>query len=144
MYQIEQKRWNKSDRTIDIENFVNRSVKWTTELTAHLVKGTPLKYQRNFIVPSLYRPFVENFLYYDKIVVHRTYQQTHISPIGLKAENLAIGISGNPNAKPFQALVVSSLLCYDLLEKTQFLPLWVYDKDSSRHDNITDWALKQF
>jgi predicted helicase len=36
------------------------------------------------------------------------------------------------------------LPCYDLLEKTQFLPLWVYDKDGSRHDNITDWALKQF
>jgi predicted helicase len=158
MYQAEQKRWKKSDHTMNIEDFVNRSIKWTTELTAHLVKGTQLKYRRNFIVPSMYRPFVENFLYYDKVVVHRTYQQTHIFPIGAKRSassacnvgeactpaNLAIGISGNPNAKPFQTLVVASLPCYDLLEKTQFLPLWIYDKDGSRHENITDHALKLF
>ena len=36
------------------------------------------------------------------------------------------------------------LPCLDLLEKTQFLPLWVYAADGSKHDNITNWALTQF
>jgi predicted helicase len=83
-------------------------------------------------------------VYYDRVIVHRTYQQTNIFPIGIKVENLAIGISGSSHAKPFQTLVVSMVPCLDLLEKTQFLPLFVHGKDGTCHDNITDWALKQF
>jgi len=144
LYQSEQERWKQSDKSVDIEYFVNRDIKWTTELTAHLVKGTSLTYQCDYILPSAYRPFVGKFLYYDKVIVHRTYQQLNVFPINTKVKNLLIGFSGNPHAKPFQSLVVSSLPCYDLLEKTQFLPLFVYDKDGNPHDNITNWALTQF
>jgi predicted helicase len=134
MYQAEQERWkkaNNADNSKGIEAFVNRSIKWTTELTAHLVKGTQLKYQPSYIVRSAYRPFVHKHLYYDKFFVHRTYQQLNVFPVGKNVENLSI-------------CFLSIIPCLDLLEKTQFLPLWVYDKDGSRHDNITDWALKQF
>jgi predicted helicase len=55
----------------------------------------------------------------------------------------AICISGVPGAKPFQALAVNSVPCYDLLEKTQTLPLHRYEL-GQKLDNITDWALKQF
>jgi len=148
MYQAEQKRWGKSDHTKDIENFVNRSVKWTTELTAHLVKGTQLKYQPNRVMRASYRPFVEKFLYYDRIVIHRTYQQTNIFPIGIKAENLVIGFIGDATDKPFSVLVSKTLCDLNFLSPaaagTKTLPLYSYAPDGSRHDNITDWALKQF
>ena len=35
-------------------------------------------------------------------------------------------------------------LAFDFLEKTQCLPLYRYDREGERRDNITDWALKQF
>jgi predicted helicase len=144
IYQHEQEKWKQQGNPEDIEKFVNREIKWTTELTAHLVKGTTLTYQPQRIIRSLYRPFVELFLYYDRVIIHRTCQQNNIFPIGLKPENLAIGFSGTPHAKPFQALAVSTPSCLDLLEKTQFLPLWVYAADGSHHDNITNWGLTQF
>ena len=144
IYEQEQERWKQQGNPEDIEKFVNREIKWTTELTAHLVKGTTLTYQPQRIIRSLYRPFVELFLYYNRVIVHRTCQQTNIFPVGLKPENLAIGFSGTPHAKPFQVLAVSTPPCLDLLEKTQFLPLWVYAADGSHHDNITNWALMQF
>jgi predicted helicase len=78
------------------------------------------------------------------MIVHRIYQQTKIFPIGINVKNLAIGISGIPIIKPFQVLVVSLLPDYHTLEQPNFLPLWIYNKYGSRHDNITDWALQQF
>jgi hypothetical protein len=39
---------------------------------------------------------------------------------------------------------VDVLPSFDLLEKTQFVPLYRYDEAGTRQDNITDWALKQF
>ncbi|MBK1641912.1 hypothetical protein CKO12_08510 [Chromatium okenii] len=144
LYRQEQARWKQLEQPENVEDFVNRDIKWTTELTAYLVKGKTLTYRSKRIVRSLYRPFVKLFLYYDKIIVHRTSQQTNIFPIGLTPDNVAIGISGIPITKPFQVLAVSILPDLHFLEQPNFFPLWVYAADGSKHDNITNWALTQF
>jgi predicted helicase len=48
------------------------------------------------------------------------------------------------SSKPFSSLVSNKLFSFDLLEKTQCLPLYRYDKTGKRIDNITDWGLQQF
>ena len=74
-YQQEQSRWVKLDKNLPINDFVDRSIKWTSELEAHLQKASILKFNSNFIKKSLYRPFINKMFYFDRIIVHRIYQQ---------------------------------------------------------------------
>ena len=124
--------------------WVDRTIKWTSELEEHLTKGSKLTYSGKNIAPSLYRPFVKKELYYDPIVTHRRYQQPSIFPTGKKGENRVICFSGSASFKPFQAMAVNQLPSLDLLEKTQCLPLYRYRSDGKRHSNITAWGLRQF
>ena len=70
------------------------------------------------------------------------YLQQQLFPTG--AMNRAIMINGVPASKPFQTLAVDTLPGLDMLEKTQTLALYRIDNEGNRHENITDWALKQF
>jgi len=126
------------------EDFVDRSIKWTSELEAHLSKGRLVPVNLDRVVRHNYRPFTALWVYYDRIVVHRTYNQTEIFPIGRTPENVVIGVSGLSSSKPFQALACSYIPSFDLLEKTQFLPRHRVKESGERLDNITDWALAKF
>jgi predicted helicase len=141
-------------------NFTNNpnekdNIKWSRAVKNDLSKNIRYEYDESLIVDSLYRPFVMCKLYFSKQLNEMQYRQREIFPIKSNYSNsheqaweletnLAIGISGTPNAKPFQTLAVSNVPCYDLLEKTQFLPLYIYDKNGLKQENITDWALEQF
>lgn len=152
LYNNEQIRWQNSDKQTDIESFVNRDIKWTTELTAYLVKNVSLECEQNHIVSSAYRPFVNKFLYYDKLIVHRTYQQTHIFPIKTdfteNHENLVICFLSIISSHPLAIIATNKVFDYCLLKSgngaTQSVSLWTYSEDGKREENITDWALKQF
>ncbi|MEY3219947.1 MAG: hypothetical protein RIT27_1304 [Pseudomonadota bacterium] len=117
-------------------------IKWTRAVKNDLSKNVCYKFEENLIIDSLYRPFTKRQLYFSKQLNEMQYKQREIFGIGF--ENIAIGISGIPSAKPFQTLVVSNVPCYDFLEKTQFLPLYSYDKNGLKQENITDWGLEQF
>ncbi len=152
VFGAEQHRWKKSaearetnvkKRRKSLTDFVSREIKWTSELEVHVDRSTEFNFELENIRGSVYRPFVKRPTYFARIATHRVYRQDAIFPIGQPAENVAIGFSGCSSSKPFQTFVVDDVPSYDLLEKTQFLPLrrlegggWV--------DNITDWALKQF
>jgi len=55
-----------------------------------------------------------------------------------------IWFSGIAGSKAFQTLASTKVASFDLLEKTQCLPLYRYDSNGNRIDNITDWGLEQF
>ncbi|MFM6371489.1 MAG: type ISP restriction/modification enzyme, partial [Dolichospermum sp.] len=57
--------------------------------------------------------------------------------------NYYLSLPGVGASKPFQCLGTNKITCLDFLEKTQCLPLYRYDKEGNRIDNITDWGLKQ-
>ena len=60
-------------------------------------------------------------------------------------DNRVICVSGLGSNKPFQTLIASLIPCFDMLEKTQCLPFYIYDEDgTNRRENIADWALAQF
>jgi len=105
-----------------------------------LIKGTKLSFKNDNFRGSLYRPFVKMSFYYERVFVHRTYQLPKV----FSGDNLAITISGPGSSKPFSALATDLIYSYDLLEKTQCLPLYRYTTTGDRVDNITDWALAQF
>jgi predicted helicase len=151
IYTEEQSRWaaaRPQAKTTDelysaLGDFVSREIKWTSELEAHLDKGTALRFSSTRVRIGAYRPYVHMFNYYARVIAHRIYQQDRIFPVDGTWQNRAIGFSGLSSSKPFQVLAVDRLPSFDLLEKTQFLPLRRTESGTCV-ENITDWALDQF
>jgi predicted helicase len=144
-YEKEIERWQKSDKSIPINDFVDRTIKWTEELENHLKKGSKLSFDENKITIGLYRPYVKSFLYFDKIITHRVYQHDTIFGIEKRNENKVICFSISsrlPTFSVFASDKIPSLALY--VEPTQCLPLYRYDENGNRIENITDWSLEQF
>lgn len=137
----EQKRWRESDQKTTTSDFVDRAIKWTSELEVHLTRGTRLSYEPKHLTTALYRPFVKRCLYYDRVVVHRMYQMPSMFPDG-SAQNLIIAL--NLGKKPFNVLASSYVVDLHFNGDAQCLPFHRYTAAGERVDNITDWALAQF
>lgn len=141
-YEQDRKRWNESDKQMPINDFVDRTIKWTSELEAHLVSGTILQFDEVYFTQALYRPFVKKYAYYDQVIVHRPYQQPNIFRIGENSENIIIAVNVGNN--PFNVLASKYLVDYHFNGDSQCFPRYTYDEHGARHDNITDWAVAQF
>ena len=84
LYEKEQVRWKQSDQKTSINDFVDRTIKWTSELEAHLQKGSILEFDGQFLRFSLYRPFIKKYFYFNRIIIHRIYQQGELFKFGEK------------------------------------------------------------
>ena len=129
---------------LTINDWVDRSIKWTAELERHLIKGDAIPFSTANIVSSLYRPYVAKHCYYAPTVTHRRYQQPLIFPHAVEVENRVICYSGVGSSKAFSVLATDRVYSLDLLEKTQCLPRYRYTADGQMVSNITEWGLQQF
>jgi predicted helicase len=121
-------------------------IKWDRELTKYLKQGIQKRLEASKIVESLYRPYVSNFLYFDKHFNGMTYQLPSIFPSANRT-NLCICVTDIGSAKPFMALASDKLPDLHLVgagASTQCLPFYHYAEDGTQLENITDWALGQF
>ena len=143
-YQQESERYSIENPDPDgIGDWVDRSIKWTSELEAHLVKGHRITFAAKHIGRALFRPFLSKYCYYAPVVIHRRYQMPRIFPQEKSDENRVICFSGTSSSKPFQVLATNGVYDHDLLEKTQCLPLYRYTEDGERVSNVTKWGLRQ-
>ncbi len=145
IYENEKIRWELSDKSQKINDFVDRSIKWTEELEAHLKKKSILKFNKSNLRFGFYRPFVKKYVYFDRIIVHRPYQQNEFFPIGSDIENptLLTSTGGRIDYAIFSTNLLPNLAAYSL-DAAQCLPLYSFNKDGIQQDNITDWGLAQF
>ena len=144
-YRSEMQRFEVEKPDADlVGSWVDRSIKWTTELEQHLVNGDSLSFSERNIVFSLYRPYIAKHCYYAPIITHRRYQMPQIFPHELDGENKVICFPGNASSNGFQVLATDRVFSHDLLKTTQCLPLYRYTSDGERVSNITDWGLRQF
>jgi predicted helicase len=143
-YNNEIKRWKSSDKKQKTNDFVDRSIKWTSELEDHMKKGSKIKFDKNRVTRTLYRPFTFKYLYFDRMITHRIYQNEKIWGIKKMTENIQICFSGISSAKRFQTYITNIICGLDFLEKTNCLPFYRYDNEGNRTENITDWGLQQF
>ena len=72
----------------------------------------------------MYRPYIAQWLYNQKFWLERSYQMPSLFPFA-GAQNLAIGIAG-VGASSFSCLMSNSIACLDCLEKSQWLPRYLY------------------
>ncbi len=143
-YQSEMKRFEveRPDST-SIGSWVNRSIKWTTELEAHLARGDSLTFTTQSMVRGLRRPFATKNCYYAPIITHRRYQQAHIFPHIGNQSNRLICFTAMGSNKEFHVLATDKLPDLHLTGDTQCLPLYRYTDDGERVSNITEWGLRR-
>jgi predicted helicase len=120
-------------------------IKWDAETTQYIKRKIFKSFEDYQIVDSLYRPYVKEYLYFDKHFNGRTYQMFNIFP---KRESDNCIISLNVGTPDFACLSSNRIVDLAILKFgngiTQCLPLYRYDEKGDRIENITDWALERF
>lgn len=131
----------------EAKSTINYSIKWTRSVINDLVKGKKYTFDKTFIVEALYRPFNKRKLYFSKELNEMQYLIPSIFGEHGGSPNKVIIFTDANSQKPFMVCsssVVSDLHFVGAACGSQNLPLYRYDKDGTRHDNITDWGLRQF
>ena len=146
-YESERRRWTTSEKLAKTGDFVSRSIKWTSELEAHMASNHELHFDPSRIRSNLYRPFSKRFTYYDAIVTHRLYQQDRIFPVDSSWSNRVIVYTQPGSQKPFMVGASDQLVDLHFVGAaagSECLPFFVYDELGQRRENVTTWALEKF
>jgi predicted helicase/very-short-patch-repair endonuclease len=118
-------------------------IKWDRETIKYLKRKVSKSFQENQIIESLYRPYVKQYLYFDRHFNGMTYQMFNIFPES-KSENKLIAVTNHIQI-PFLVQATNHLPTLDVGGRPgQCLPLYRYDEKGDRVENITDWALERF
>lgn len=146
-YESERIRWSSEKPTIQVNEWVSRAIKWTSELENHLKNDERIAFDESKIRLTAYRPFCAPYTYYDRIVTHRMYQQDQIFPYQKQVKNQLIVFSDPSSQKPWMISAADRLpdLHYvGAAAGSVCTPIYRYAKDGQRVENITDWSLRQF
>jgi len=129
-YNSELERYKKSDKKVPIEKFVKydeTKISWHSGILPKLERGIEGKFHQKNIVPSLYRPFFKEWLYYDSLIIQRLAQMpkffTH-SP----SENKLISVTGKGSTKEFSVLMTNEIPDLEMVSKGQCFPLSIYEE----------------
>ena len=149
---------------VDINLFVNNDpgkISWSSSLLGYFQRKMPINFDERRIVPSIYRPFTRQWLYFSSSVNDRLGQMPQIFP-HMDAENRIICVTGVGARAGFSVIMVDTIPDYEVAEKGQCFPLHLYEKSDSdgglfgqqsdttdahgytRRDAITDDALAKF
>ena len=118
------------------------AIKWTRDLKRQLRLDTPNHFERESTRPTLFRPFVGKYLYFNQSLNEMQYQLPDVFPKGDGDENKAICFC--VNGKFFYVLATDRVFDLHFTGDTQCLPLYRYTETGERVSNITEWGLRQF
>lgn len=152
-------------RAAKVDGFIDtdpKEISWTRALKQELAKDRRFDFEPGCLVPSLYRPFTKQWLYFNRRFNEMVYQMPRIFP-DAEAENLAIMVKQRPAENSQLALIVN---CPSELQTdggAQCFPLYLYGEapgepeagglfasssgaatGRTRRDAITDAGLAHF
>lgn len=161
-YNDEVERYDAAGRPDDVGKFVDddtRKISWTRGLKTSLSRSYHAEFEESSIQPAIYRPFMPQWQYFDRRLNELVYQMPRIFP-NADAQNLVIQASGTGVRAGFSVLMSNALPSYDLVEKGQCFPLYLYEEPQpddglfatsgdqasglTRRDAITDEGLKHY
>lgn len=120
------------------------SIKWNYSLESVMFSKIKTKFHEKLIIFSTYRPFCKLCLYTEKIFSHRLTQNHYdMFSSSLNSSNVVITFQSFGSNRSFNILASDVLPEVHFTGANQCLPLYRYDKEGKRIDNITDWGLKQ-
>ncbi|EJF82688.1 type ISP restriction/modification enzyme, partial [Bartonella rattimassiliensis] len=129
---------NRKTRVKTVNDFVNtdeKKISWSSSLKEELVRGQFSEFESDCLIQSLYRPFTQQWLYYNRIFNERVYQMPRIFPIGKAVENRVIHVTGI-GASNFSVLMNTDIPSLDSIEKCQCFPRYIYeDTESLKNKN---------
>lgn len=134
-------------------------ISWTVNLKQELARGRKHKFDRADMVPSLYRPYSKQWLYFSRVFNERVLQMPRIFP-SVDLGNLVICVTGLGETSGPTALITSTIPNFHFVAGSQCFPLYLYGEavqqaegglfadqsgDSTRRrDAITDAGLAHF
>lgn len=132
-------RWNKyraehpDEKPKDlVAKFVDTNatrISWTRALRGRLGREVPLRLEldETRIVPSMYRPFCKQNLYFSRDLNEMVYRQFELFPApGI--ENLTISVAGTGSRSGFSTLIVDSIPNLHMLDTGSTFARWRYEQ----------------
>lgn len=144
---------NNLDDQIDIDP---KSINWSRGLKNTLLRKKKIEFNENNIVKSLYRPFTNQYCYFDKDLNEYQYKFPSYFP-SKETENLIIVVNGVGSSKEFSPLISNKIVDLQTLSNAQVFPLYVYENNlnnklslfdvnneiQKRRDGVTDFILER-
>ena len=143
-------KWeHQGNRAANVNDFVgydDKKISWSRDLKVKLKREQTAKYANHKVRTSLYRPFTQSNLYFDRMMSDVVSVFPSIFPTPeTETENRVICVTSVGNKKPFHCLMVQQIPDLHLTGDSQCFPFYTYDEDgTNRRENITDWALARF
>src|SRR5450830_825419 len=122
---------DRKQREALVDDFINpdaTQIAWTHSLKQELAKGTSFEFDPCCLIPSVYRPFNKQWLYFSRRFNERLYQMPRFFP-DAAAKNVVIGVSASESRSAFSVFIsdhVTSLHAVDMVG-SQYFPLYLYD-----------------
>jgi predicted helicase len=133
------------NQTIENENYIDKNkIAWDADLTNYAKRKIIKKVETENFIRADFRPFTKKYFYFDKHFNSRLYQFQNIFKMDMKIPIPLISVNRGGNNKDFHILMANGIVDLHFTGDSQCLPLFVYNKNGEKQDNITDWALEQF
>ena len=124
---------SKKQRDEKVDSFIDTDparISWTRALKQDLAKGRRFAFDETCLVPSLYRPFTKQWLYFNRRFNEMVYQMPRIFP-DAAAENRVIVIKQRWTGDGHLALMVDHVIDLQTDGGTQCFPLYLYEADDA-------------
>ncbi|MEX8510376.1 MAG: type ISP restriction/modification enzyme [Leptothrix ochracea] len=121
---------SKKQREALIDDFIDNDpsrIAWTRALKQELAKDRRFEFEAADLVPSLYRPFTKQWLYFNRNLNEMVLQMPRIFP-DAAAENIVICLNGVGSQKEFCVLMAGCVSDLHLIQTGQCFPLYLYDE----------------
>ena len=117
------------------------SIKWSSSLK---LRNERMALNEAHMVPSVWRPFVKQWYYADKVLSDRL-TRNHYDFFGpdLRGATVALYLPGPPTTRPPHVLAIAGIADYHVTGDAIAVPASI-GPSTTGHDNITEWALKRF
>ena len=124
-------------------------INWTRSLREAVVKGKSSSFDAQAIRLSVYRPFQQQWLYFDSFWNEARGVMPKLFPTGERGENLVICTGGLGSTKSRTCLITDVTPDLNMMDAgTQCFPLYWYEEGEAdlfkktvvRHDGVSDWV----
>ena len=146
-YNSDVERIGHVNKGTNIGALVDTQIKWTRAVKRDLERAVRYTFESKRIVPAAYRPFMSRLLYFSPQLNEMPNLMPQYFGSDGRGDNIAVVFTDPTSQKPFMVAALSK--CPDMhfvgaAAGSVVLPLQRFERDATRVDNITDWALDQF
>lgn len=145
IYNNERKKWaDKKLNDEDMNDNLDYSIKWSEYLKNQLIQNKNIKFDKKSIVKSLYRPFINQYLYFNNQFCDRLSFNKLLFP-NENSENLTLNFHVATPRRYLDCFVGNKVidLNFTVIAGIISVPLYVYE-NGEKKINITDYAFKEF